>query len=572
MTDRPFSAPERALAHGQLDQDDVSGSNTLIAGDQTPAAEEDKFEHDFNEQTFYVPVKQVLVIFLTLGLIDFVALMDQTTLAASLQVIGQDLNAGAQTSLISSSYFLTSTACQLLYGRFSDVVGRKPLLLILLVIFFIGALGASLAPDYITLVAFRALGGIGGGGLMTVAQIIVSDVVPLRQRGKYQGILGALVALANGVGPVIGGALTDRTVATGGWRNIFRLSLPISVLGFLCVMVALPLKKVEGDWSRKMKAIDWAGSFLSLAAATLIVLGFTWAGGTYSWVSAHVLATLISGLVLAVVFCLWQWKGDRPYRPALMPLHIFKVHIVCGASITQFINGWLFVSQVYLIPQLYQIVYGYDAVKSGLMLIPLTVVQTALSTISGLLITWTGRYRELLLLGWACWATGLGLISTLQAGSGVDKQIGYTVFTGIGVGLTLQPSLIAIQGAVPRKTMAVVTAMRNFVRNLGGAIGLALSGTIVRSFLSTDLADSAQAGIAQPEVQEAFRNGFRLCFLVMASLATGGFVTALFLLRHKSVDRSDDSDLKEQVRKELAEKKAAKALKRARECVVKTAS
>jgi len=502
------------------DEDDTGTSKTL-SGAQTPRSEE-KAEHNFNEQTFYVPVKQVLVIFMTLGIIDFVALMDQTTLAASLQIIGQDLKAGAETSLISSSYFITSTACQLLYGRFSDVVGRKPLLLVLLIIFFIGALGASLSPNYVAaLVVFRAIGGVGGGGLMTVAQIIVSDVVPLRQRGKYQGILGALVALANGVGPVIGGALATRTLATGGWRNIFRLSLPISALGFLCVLVALPLKKVEGDWRLKIKAIDWFGSLLSLAASTLVVLSFTWAGGTYPWLSAQVLATFFLGFFVGIAFCLWQWKGDRPYRPALMPLHIFKVPIVCGASITQFINGWLFVSQVYLIPQFYQIAYGYDATKSGLMLIPLTVVQTVLSTISGLLITWTGRYRELLLLGWACWAVGLGLISTLKADSGVDKQIGYTVFTGIGVGLTLQPSLIAIQGAVPRKTMAVVTAMRNFVRNLGGAIGLALSGTIVRTYLNaTDLPDEAAAPFT-PEVQEAHRKGFRTCFLVMSSMVAG---------------------------------------------------
>lgn len=245
--------------------------------------------------------------------------MDQTTLATSLPIVGAELNAGSETSLISSVFFLTSTACQLLYGRISDIVGRKPLLLLLLVIFFIASLGASLAPNVATLIGFRAIAGVGAGGIMTIAQIIVSDVVSLRQRGKYQGILGAFVAVANGVGPVIGGALSTHTRATGGWRNIFRLSLPISAVGIVAVLLWLPLKSVEGDWKTKAKAIDWLGSVLSLAASTLVVLALTWGGGRYEWSSAHVLGTLLVGIAVAVVFCLWEWKGDKPSRPALMP-------------------------------------------------------------------------------------------------------------------------------------------------------------------------------------------------------------------------------------------------------------
>lgn len=291
----------------------ASSSSSAHEGD------EKKREHNFNEQTFYVPRKQIVAIFLTLGLIDLIALMDQTTLAASLPIIGEKLHAGSQTSLISSAYFITSTAFQLLYGRISDIVGRKPLLLALLALFFVGSLGSSLADTYAILILFRAIVGIAGGGIMTVAQIIVSDVVSLRERGKYQGILGALVAVANGIGPVVGGALTTRTENTGGWRNIFRLSLPTSAAGIIGVLIFMPLKKVDGDWRAKARAIDYLGAFLSLAASTLIVLGFTWAGGRYEWTSVQVLAPLFVGLATAILFCLWQYKGDKPSRPALMP-------------------------------------------------------------------------------------------------------------------------------------------------------------------------------------------------------------------------------------------------------------
>ncbi|PWN99155.1 multidrug resistance protein fnx1, partial [Tilletiopsis washingtonensis] len=433
-----------------------------------------KEAHHFAEQTNYLPPSKLIPIFLALALIDFVALIDQTTLSVALAIIGAEFNAGSQVSFISSAYFISSTACQLLYGRVSDITGRKVLLLAGIWVVFFGSLASSLATDVISLSVFRGVTGLGGGGLMTIAQIIVSDVVSLRQRGKYQGILGAVVALANGIGPVIGGALAS----TSTWRNIFRLMLPLSFLGGVAVWFFMPLKPVEGDWRQKSRAIDWLGAFLSFAAALLLVLGFTWAS-EYAWDDTHVLGPLLAGLATSLAFVLWQGYGCSAERPALMPLGIFKSGVVCGACITQTINGWLFVTQVYMIPQFYQLAYGYSATRAGSLLLPLTVVQTAASTLSGLLITWTGRYREILLVGWALWAVGLGLFSTLDSSSGLGKQIGYSLLAGVGVGATLQPSLIAIQGAVPRKEMAAVTATRNFVRNLGGALGLALAGTVL---------------------------------------------------------------------------------------------
>ncbi|KAH9986978.1 major facilitator superfamily domain-containing protein [Xylariaceae sp. FL0662B] len=195
-------------------------------------------EHVFNEQTNYI--------FLACSTVDLIALIDQTTLASSLFIIGQALRASDQASWIASGYFITSTVGQLLYGRLSDIWSRKFILLIGLAIFFFGSLAASLAQTATQLIIFRCFTGIGGGGLMTVAQLIVSDVVPLRERGKYQGILGAVVALANGIGPVIGGALSSQS--EDSWRWIFRLNLPLTVLTTLCVVFIMPLKKVEGDW------------------------------------------------------------------------------------------------------------------------------------------------------------------------------------------------------------------------------------------------------------------------------------------------------------------------------------
>ncbi|KAF4624028.1 hypothetical protein G7Y89_g14147 [Cudoniella acicularis] len=328
-------------------------------------------EYQFNEQTNYMPTARIITVFLVCALIDFFTLMDQTTLAASLSIVSSQLGAGSQASWIAGGFFITSTSFQLLYGRLSDIWSRKNILFVGFALFFFGSLASSLATSVAQLIVFRAIVGIGGGGLMTIAQTVISDVVSLRDRGKYQGIFGAFVALANGVGPVIGGALVQHD-----WRWIFRLNLPLTALAMIGVKD--PRHRFHGG-----------------------------------------------------LLCIRRFNTDCVY--------IFKQKVVNGASLTMFINGWGFVTQVYYIPTFYQLVYGYSAVKAGALLLPITLTQTACSTISGLYIHTTGRYREAILTGWITWAIGLGLYSTLDETSGLGKQIGYGVLTGFGVGCTLQP-------------------------------------------------------------------------------------------------------------------------------------
>ncbi|KAL5355915.1 major facilitator superfamily domain-containing protein [Aspergillus floccosus] len=516
----------------------------------------------FNEQTNYVPPSTIITIFLACSTVDLVALMDQTTLAASLSIIGNALHASDQTSWISGGYFVTSTCFQLLYGRLSDIWSRKLVLFVGLFIFFTGSLAASLAQSAAQLIVFRAWTGVGGGGLMTVAQMIVSDVVPLRERGKYQGILGAVVAIANGIGPVIGGALA----ATGpdGWRWIFRLNLPLTALCAASVFWFMPLRKVTGDWRVKLAAVDFAGAALALGGTAVLLVGLNWGGGEYAWQSAHVVATLVVGGVVCGLFVAWQWKGARF---PLVPMHIFASRIVNGACLTMFINGWNFLVQVYYIPTFYQLVFGYSTVKAGAMLLPITLMQTVSSTVSGLVVHWVGRYRECILFGWMIWAVGLGLFSTLDKTSGLGKQIGYGLLTGVGVGNTLQPALIAVQAGVDRRDMAVVTSFRNFVRNLGGTLALAIAGTIINNVIgssisSLGLSDSEQrAFLSSPQnylsklpVDEAeqarallipaYKRGFRIIFLIGAALAAFAFVLAFVLMPQVGLKRDDDEKLK----------------------------
>ncbi|KAF5239453.1 hypothetical protein FAUST_4936 [Fusarium austroamericanum] len=547
------------------------GSTNDIAVDGGP---EDGKTHQFNEQTNYVPQRAIITIFLACATVDLLALMDQTMLATSLYIIGNALGSTSQVSWIAGGYFITSTVGQLMYGRLSDIWSRKIILLMGLAIFFIGSLASSLADSVLQLTIFRAFTGIGGGGLMTVAQLIVSDVVPLRERGKYQGILGAVVAIANGIGPVVGGALSSSS--EDSWRWIFRMQLPLTLLTTLCVLFFMPLKTVQGDWKLKLKAVDFLGIFLALAGMTVVILGLTWGGKEYAWNSTQVISTLSIGTAVSIAFMLWQWKG--PKYP-LIPLHMFKSKIVNGACLTMAINGWNFVMQVYYIPSFYQLVYGYSATKAGAMLLPITLLQTASSTLSGLVVHWIGRYRECILFGWLCWAVGLGLMSTLDENTGVDKQIGYSVLIGIGVGNTLQPALIATQAGVDRCDMAVVTSFRNFVRNLGATLGLTVCGTVLNNVLagslsslnlnsrdSNTLLENPQSffGTVAPDEAErirsvlipAYRQGFRIIFLIGAGAASLAFVLAFVLMPQVNLIRPDDLRLKEEGRTVYEEKRS----------------
>ncbi|UPL02231.1 hypothetical protein LCI18_013165 [Fusarium solani-melongenae] len=533
--------------------------------------------HQFNEQTNYVPKRAIITIFLACASVDLLALMDQTMLATSLYIIGNALGSTAEVSWIASGYFITSTVGQLMYGRLSDIWSRKIILLTGLAIFFVGSLASSLAQSVLQLTIFRAFTGIGGGGLMTVAQLIVSDVVPLRERGKYQGILGAVVAIANGVGPVIGGALSSKS--EDSWRWIFRMQLPLTIFTTCCVLFSMPLKKVEGDWRLKLKAVDFLGIFLALAGMTVVILGLTWGGNEYSWNSAQVITTLVVGTAVSVAFILWQWKGPRY---PLIPLHIFKSKIVNGACLTMAINGWNFVMQVYYVPSFYQLVYGYSATKAGAMLLPITLLQTVSSTLSGLVVHWVGRYRECILFGWLCWAVGLGLMSTLDENTRVGKQIGYSILIGVGVGNTLQPALIATQAGVERRDMAVVTSFRNFVRNLGATLGLAVCGTVLNNILANSLSvldldskesktlignpqtfldtvSSSEAERIRSVLIPAYRKGFRVIFLIGASVAALAFVLAFVLMPQVDLARPDDAKLKEEGRKAYEEKRSKSA-------------
>lgn len=540
----------------------------------TPASTPSATEHKvtLQDQTNFLPKKQVILVFAGLSAALFVALLDQSIISTALGTITASFHAGNESSWLSTSYLLTSTAASPLYGRFSDIFGRKKCMIVALTGFLIGSALCAAAQSITQLIVFRAIAGCFGGGIVSLVMVVVGDVVSLRERGTYQGVLGVVVALSNSGGPLIGGAL-----ASVGWRWCFILAVPIVIVALVMVIVLLPLKKVDGSVKSKLAQIDYFGTGIILAASVLLLLGLNWGGQQYAWSSPHVLVSLILGAVLFVVFGIVE---ARVASLPLVPMRLFQVGTVCSVLVQTVCSGGIFFLLLFFVPQFTQVVKGYSGVKAGVTLIPLMALQAVTSTVAGVLVSRTGRYKVIIVVGFGIFSIGVGLLGLLNEHSSIGQVIGYLLLSGFGAGGTLQTTLVAAQNAVDREDLAVVTSTRNFMRLFGGTLGLAISYTIlnntvrnqVRTLRSDVIAqvvrnpklitggefDAATSGVLLQAYVQAFRNVFRFGLgLTLLALV----VTVLFT-KELSLDRNDDEKRKQEGKQWYAEKKERRHAKR----------
>ncbi|KAI1785278.1 MFS general substrate transporter [Ganoderma leucocontextum] len=471
-----------------------------------------------------------------------------------------------------------------LYGRFSDIFGRKVALCLAMGIFMVGSLAAGFSRTIIQLIVLRGVAGVGGGGIVSMAQIVISDVVSLRDRGKYQGIIGVVVAFGFAVGPLLGGVLAEKA----GWRWCFWVTLPVSLCAAVFVLLVLPLKPVEGNFGKKLAVVDYLGTVLTLGGCTLVVLPLIWGGVTFPWTSPVVLAPLCSGVLVVALFCLWEWKGARL---PIIPMYIFKQVTITGVYITMFINGVVFYSSLFYLPQYFQVALSYTAVRSGVFLLPVLVSQTLASfiTASGQMISRTGRYRTNIYCGFAIWTVGCGCLSTVTPSTPKGLLVFYMLIAGTGAGGTLQTTTVAAQASVSRRDMSVVTAVRNFIRLLGGTFSLAIGATIINNTLrhtmsalhlapttiskivddptvlgartsasASSLADLGVSAAVAERILGAYIRGFRTLFILNTALNAVATVAAVVLIRHIDLTRGDEEVLKQKAIEEaLAAEKAS---------------
>ncbi|OJT01636.1 hypothetical protein TRAPUB_7894 [Trametes pubescens] len=520
------------------------------------------------DQTNLLPRRKVIAVFFGLSLCILVSCLDSTIVATALPTISAAFNAGSVVSWVPSAYFLTSTAFQPLYGRFSDIFGRKAALCMAMGIFMLGSLAAGFSRSITQLIVLRGVAGAGGGGIVSMAQIVISDVVSLRDRGKYQGIIGVVVAFGFAVGPLLGGVLAEKA----GWRWCFWVTLPVSACAVAVVILVVPLKQVEGNIGKKLAVVDYVGTALTLVSCTLVILPLIWGGVTFPWSSPVVLAPLFAGAVTVALFCLWEWKGARL---PIVPMYIFKQVTVTGVYITMLINGFVFYSSLFYLPQYFQVGLGYSAIRSGIFLLPVLVSQTLASFISGQIITWTGRYRATIYVGFGIWTIACGCLSTVTPATTKGLLVFFMLLAGTGAGGTLQTTTVAAQASVSRRDMSVVTAVRNFIRLLGGTLSLAIGATIINNSLRhsmtslglpssaisailddptilgarTSASDASFASLgvspaAAERILGAYVQGFRAVFILNASLNAVATLAAIVLIKHTELMRGDEDDLR----------------------------
>ncbi|KAI9631894.1 major facilitator superfamily domain-containing protein [Dioszegia hungarica] len=418
------------------------------------------------DQSTRLSFKRILTIYFGIGIALVVSFIDQTAVSTAAPVIGTDLGGSDSISWVGTAFFVANCALHLVYGRLSDIFGRKNMLQIAMFLLAFGNLLCGFAKTPIQLYVFRAIAGMGGGGINGMAMVIVSDIVPLKDRGKYQGFISAACSLGSAIGPFIGGALSS----AGQWRWTFWLT---TIFGACCLVIdhfILPLKPVSGSMTKKLGQIDYLGIALSASATVLLLVPISGGGTTFAWSSPTAIVLLVLGSLCAVGFIVGQWKFARL---PILPLHMFKDLTTSIVMFQSFLIGIVYYANIYYIPIYLQYVLSYDAFMSGVFILVFTFPQTLWAILSGFYISKTNRYKIVILVGSGLWALGMGLQIMFGASSHIGFVLGILQLQSIGIGFSLQTTLIAALNTTAAPDRAVVTSARNFFRTMGGAFGLA---------------------------------------------------------------------------------------------------
>ena len=480
--------------------------------------------------------RQVLLVLSGLMLGLFLAALDQTIVATALPTIAGELGGLEQLSWVVTAYLLTSTASAPLYGKVSDMYGRKIVFQFAIVTFLVGSVLAGMSQSMVQLIGFRAIQGLGAGGLIVMTMTIVGDVVSPRERGRYQGYIGSVFALSSIAGPLLGGFFVDNL----SWRWVFYINVPIGLAALFvtATVLNLPFRRVDHP-------VDYLGAGLLVGGVTSLLLVMVWGGSQYEWGSPEIVGLSVFALVMLGLFILQERRVVEP----ILPLRLFRDRTFAITSATGFIVGVGMFGAIVFLPLFLQVVMGASATNSGLLLLPLMGGVVTTSIVSGRLITRTGRYKIYPLVGTSLMALGMWLLSTMSPATTLLQASVYMLILGTGMGMVLQVLVIAVQNAVEARDLGVATSSATFFRSLGGSFGTALFGAILTSQLASRLAHLLPAGsdtelgdltgspqlIAQlppgvrDEVVDAFSHAITSSFTVAVPFLLLGLVLVIFL-------------------------------------------
>ncbi|MET9466844.1 MDR family MFS transporter [Streptomyces sp. NPDC006544] len=486
-----------------------------------------------------VKPRSVRVVLMALMIAMLLAMLDNMIIGTAMPTIVGELGGLEHLSWVVTAYTLATAASTPIWGKIGDMYGRKGSFLTSIVIFLIGSALSGMAQDMGQLIGFRAIQGLGAGGLMVGVMAIIGDLIPPRERGKYQGMMAGVMALAMIGGPLVGGTITDHM----GWRWSFYINLPLGAvaLAMVTAVLHLPKKKDQGERPR----IDYLGAALLTIAITSTVLVTTWGGTEYAWSSVEIIGLIAVGVVSIAAFVYAETRAAEP----VMPLHIFRSRNFTLMAVIGFLVGFAMFGGVLYLPLFQQSVQGASATNSGLLLLPMLLSMMVVSLISGRVTTNTGKYKIFPIVGGGLMVAGLFLLATMDTGTTRLMSGVYMAVLGAGLGFLMQITMLVAQNSVEMKDMGVASSSATLFRTLGGSFGVALMGSLFTSQVTDTMTErlgpeaAAKAGSAQLDaaslaklpgvVREAYQHavaaGTHSAFLLGAGIALLGFAAAWFV-------------------------------------------